>query len=164
IPRPRCGGTSRWPRRRRSLRRPPRPPSPTRSATSWPGWSRPMARPTRPGAPRSGGRRPTPAPRPGTARRAPARTGGRPRRPQAAALREAVQVKALDDRRLQVTLRAPNPAWPLYTAHPALAPRRADLPFGAVTNGPFVLVHAGPALAGPADGRTAPTGAAGSAP
>lgn len=85
-------------------------------------------------------------------------------REQAAALREAVQVKALDDRRLQVTLRAPNPAWPLYTAHPALAPRRADLPFGAVTNGPFVLVHAGPALAGPADGRPAPMGAAGSAP
>ena len=71
-------------------------------------------------------------------------------REQAGALQEAVQVTALDDRRLQVTLRAPNPAWPGYTAHPALAPRRAGVPFGAVTNGPFVLAGAGRADAGPA--------------
>ncbi len=58
---------------------------------------------------------------------------------RAAALREEVQVTALDDRRLRVVLRAPNAEWPRYTAHPALAPRRADQPFGAVTNGPFVL-------------------------
>ncbi|WP_043712900.1 peptide ABC transporter substrate-binding protein [Symbiobacterium thermophilum] len=62
---------------------------------------------------------------------------------QAAALREGVQVVAVDDRTLQVTLKAPNPEWPRYTGHPALAPRRADLPFGAVSNGPFVLAGSG---------------------
>ena len=55
---------------------------------------------------------------------------------------------ALDDRRLQVTLKAPNPAWPGYTAHPALAPRRSDLPFGLVSNGPFVLKDGGLAVHG----------------
>lgn len=58
---------------------------------------------------------------------------------QSARLRAEVQVVALDDRRLQVTLQAPNPEWPGYTAHPALAPRRADVPFGTVSNGPFRL-------------------------
>lgn len=67
---------------------------------------------------------------------------------QAAGLREGVAVAALDDRRLQVTLKAPNPAWPGYTAHPALAPRRADLPFGLVSNGPFVLKDGGLAVHG----------------
>jgi len=60
---------------------------------------------------------------------------------QSARLRGEVQVVALDERRLQVTLQAPNPEWPAYTAHPALAPRRADLPFGAVSNGPFALAE-----------------------
>jgi len=56
-------------------------------------------------------------------------------------LRAEVGVTALDDQRLQVTLRAPNPAWPAYTAHPALAPRREGVPFGAVSNGPFALAE-----------------------
>lgn len=60
-----------------------------------------------------------------------------------------VQVSAPDSATLQVSLRAPNPAWAGYTTHPLFYPQRAALvgeggvhfgePEGFVGNGPFVV-------------------------
>lgn len=53
--------------------------------------------------------------------------------------KQAVQIAALDERRLQVILREPNPGWVAYTAHPAFSPRRPGLTPEQVSSGPFML-------------------------
>jgi len=62
---------------------------------------------------------------------------------RSAELRRAVQIHTVDDRTLQVELRAPDPAWPTKTAHPAFFPQRADQTNSAeiLANGPFRLVE-----------------------